>query len=150
MVPPDTSSWRRLPYCVFPTLWVALTVSEALNTSVPAVGAGMPSGMPHVQDGSGTIVVLPLPLPALPPVATAPPVPALLRLPEPAAPPALGAPAEDAPPVAVLPAAAGAPAAVLPPAATLGAPALLGPPLRPLAPPATWPTEPADAACVPA
>ena len=100
MVPPDTSSWRRLPYCVLPTLCVALTVSDTLNTSVPDVGDGMPSGMPQVQDGSGTMVASPLALPALPPLA----LPPLLVL-APLAPLAAEAPAEEvAPPFSLPPA----------------------------------------------
>jgi len=44
-----------------------------LNASFPAVGAGMPSGMAQVQEGSGTMVAELLPL--LPAVPLIPPVP---------------------------------------------------------------------------
>src|SRR6478752_2869613 len=141
MVPPDTSSWRRFPYCVVPTLCVALTVSDTLNTSVPVVGDGMPSGMPQVQEGSGTIVVSPLTLPALPPVALPPPF---------TAPPTLEDPADDvAPPVALAPAVPGLPATLAAPAERGAIPALPGAPPRPAPPVAGFP-EPPDSACEPA
>src|SRR6478609_5672835 len=150
MVPPDTSSWRRLPYCVLPTLCVALSVSETLNAAVPVVGAGMPSGMPHVQEGSGTIVAPlgALPPAALPPVALPPMLvvpPTLGEPPEVAFPPApLAPPAAKLPPALLLPAVAGEAVPALP-----GAPPEFVPPVAgsPGAPP--WARAPACAVAPP-